>query len=142
MSQGPSGPSVWFYQCILSSVPILLLIFTVFCKILITGKVSPLPVCYSIALAILRSSRMFFSLALSVCVCVCVCVCSMNASWILEQVMLNKCKQFGRLNIYDRVVTFQNINQIINTDLCNYSCGSLVMKYLSLVWHFAIFQAW
>lgn len=66
----------------------------------------------------------------------------MNVSWILKQVMLNKHKQFGRLSIYDRAVTFQNINQIINTDLHNCSCAPLAMKYLFLVWHFAMFWTW
>ena len=137
-----SGPSIWFYWCILSSVPILLLIFTVFCKILTSGKVSPLPVCYSIASAILRSSSVCVCVCVCarVCVCVWVCVYSMNVSWILKHVMLNKHKQFGRLSIYDRAVTFQNINQIINTDLHNCSCASLAMKYLFLVWHLAIFR--
>lgn len=63
----------------------------------------------------------------------CVYVCSMKLSSILEQVMLNKHKQFGRLNMHDRAVTFQNINQIINTDLHNYSSPSLAMQYLLLV---------
>lgn len=54
--------------------------------------------------------------------------------------MLNKHKQFRRLSIYNRAMTFQNINLIINTDLCRCSRASLAGKYPLLVWRFTVFQ--